>query len=91
LRSSLACAISLLICSSIPRLLMELSVFILALVFLNYLSSESREVCSLERVSWLLLVPTVLIRSPILLFPLVFFKLRIGRFSFFYYIINYAR
>lgn len=85
--SSPACAIYFLICYSMPKLPIELSVFSFAFVFLNSLSSESREECSLDRVSWDLLVPMLLIRSPRLL-PRVPFHSRTGGFSFFYYIFN---
>ena len=89
LRTSAACAIYLLICSSMPRLPMKLSVFNFALPFLNSRSSESLEECSLDRESWVRLYPIVLILSPMWLALL--FGLRVSRsprFWFFYSIIN---
>jgi hypothetical protein len=43
---------------------MELRVFNLAFPFLNYLSSESREECNLERESWVRLWAMVLMCYP---------------------------
>lgn len=91
LRTSSASAISLLICSSMPRLPMELRVLSLALPLLNSRSSESLEECSLERESCVRLCPIVLIRSPMWLPLLLGLRdYRTPRFGPFYSIINTA-
>lgn len=87
--TSAACVISFLICSSMPRLPMELRVFNLAFPFLNYLSSESREECNLERESWVRLWAMVLMCYPMWLVFVGGLRVsRSRRFGFFYYIIN---
>lgn len=66
---------------------MELRVLSLALVLRNYRTSESREVWSLDLVSWLRLLPMLLTRSPMWLPLIGLFTSLGGRFCFFYYIL----